>query len=61
MILRGRPKDIEQYIIVNNEDSNKLHKAGYRPQYIDGITLYYKKTKELEENYQRIIGGEAIE
>lgn len=60
MIIRGTPKCISNYLIVNNEDSNKLHKAGYQPEYIDDIFVYYRWTQKLQENYKTILGGKRI-
>lgn len=47
MIIRGTPKDIENFVCVDNELSNYLHSHGYFPAYIDSTGIYYKKTEEL--------------
>lgn len=47
MILRGKPKDIENYIKVNSIDSYKLHLAGFYPKYINMEYIYYKKDNDI--------------
>lgn len=47
MILRGKPKDIENYIAVNSTDSYRLHLAGFYPKYINMDCIYYKKDNDI--------------
>lgn len=47
MILRQTPKNINNYIMVDSEISNKLHQKGFYPKYIDNNGIYYLKTKEI--------------
>lgn len=47
MILRGKPKDIENYIAVNSTDSYRLHLAGFYPKYISMDCIYYKKDNDI--------------
>lgn len=49
MIIRGTPKDIENFICVNSIQSLSLQKQGFQPMYIDDKGVYYKKTKEIIE------------
>jgi len=49
MIIRGKPKDIENYVMVNGEETQILHKNGFFPKYINSNDIYYFKTKELLE------------
>lgn len=44
MIIRGIPKDPENYIKVTSLVSEVLHMCGYQPKYLsDDGYLYYKK------------------
>ena len=49
MIIRGTPKELNKYIVVNGDVSEILHKNGFMPQYIDGDDIYYLKDKEILE------------
>lgn len=49
MIIRGTPKDLEHYLLVDDEFGNELQNAGFQPRYIDELYLYFYLTKELED------------
>lgn len=49
MIVRGLPKNKDDYIKVNSCDGKKIHKEGFIPKYIDKEYLYFLKTNELIE------------
>ena len=49
MIVRETPKDIENYVLV--EDTNKalaLQELGFFPRYIDNNGLYFAKSTEFD-------------
>lgn len=48
MIIRGTPKNIEDFILVDSEMSLKLEKNGFIPKFIDEKGIYYVKSKEIE-------------
>ena len=44
MVIRGTPKNIDDYIFVDNDDIiYKLSKRGIFPTYIDNKQAYFKK------------------
>ena len=47
MVLRGKPNDIDDYIIVDSTNSLKLHSAGFYPKYFDGNYIYYQKNSDI--------------
>lgn len=47
MIIRGTPRNVNDYIAVNNEMSLTLHVNGFVPSYIDENWIYYKADKEI--------------
>ena len=48
MIIRGTPKDIEQYIKVYDKDKIvRLAQKGFNPSYIDDTFAYFEYSKEL--------------
>ena len=49
MIIRGTPKNKDNYILVDSETTLVLHKNGFIPMYIDESGIYYKKNKEILE------------
>lgn len=46
MIL-GKPKNTDNYIVVNSEMSKKLHKMGFIPLYRDNEDIYYLETEKI--------------
>ena len=53
MIIRGTPKNIDDYIKVKDIDGYDFNKNDFYPKYIDNEWLYFKKTKELLEFMER--------
>lgn len=53
MLIRGNPKNIDDYIIVDNETSKLLQRNGFMPKYFDGEVFYYKKNNDIEEFMER--------
>ena len=53
MIIRGTPKNKDNYILVDSETTLVLHKNGFIPMYIDENGVYYKKNKEILEFMER--------
>ena len=49
MIIRGTPKNKDNYILVDSETTLVLHSNGFIPMYIDENGVYYKKNKEILE------------
>ena len=47
MIIRGHPKNIDNYIKVDTELSLILHENGFFPKYISGDFIYYFKEDAL--------------
>jgi hypothetical protein len=47
MIIRGTPKNIEDYIKADCQINLMLVSKGFTPNYIDGEYVYYKRTQEL--------------
>ena len=47
MIIRGAPKNKDNYILVDSKTTLVLHKNGFIPVYIDKSGIYYKKNKEI--------------
>ena len=56
MIIRGTPKELNKYIVVDSDTSEMLHKNGFIPKYIDGNDIYYLKDKEILEFMERSVG-----
>lgn len=54
MIILGKPKNIENYIVVKSEIANKLHQMGYIPVYRDNDNIYFIKTDKLEKVVEKI-------
>jgi hypothetical protein len=55
MIIRGTPKDKNNFILVDSEMTKVLHSNGFIPMYIDKNGVYYKKDKEILEFMERRI------
>ena len=55
MIIRGTPKNKNNFILVDSETTLVLHKNGFIPMYIDENGVYYKKNKEILEFMERRI------
>lgn len=53
MIIRGTPKNKDNYILVDSETTLVLHKNGFIPMYIDESGIYYKKNKEILDFVER--------
>ena len=53
MSIRGTPKDINKYVLVDSELSIKLHSNSFIPSYIDENGIYFIKSKELIEFMER--------
>lgn len=53
MIIRGVPKNIENYICVDSLTSVVLHSSGFTPKYINGNSVYYSKEICLEKFMER--------
>ena len=53
MIIRGTPKNKDNYILVDSETTLVLHKNGFVPMYIDESGIYYKKNKEILDFMER--------
>ena len=49
MIIRGTPKNKDNYILVDSETTLVLHSNGFIPMCIDENGAYYKKNKEILE------------
>lgn len=49
MIIRGIPKNKNNYLCVNGETSIILHTNGFMPQYIYNEDIWYKKNKDIIE------------
>lgn len=49
MLIRGKPKNIDNYICVDNNISNKLQKNGFKPHYLYNDKFWYLKTKDILE------------
>lgn len=47
MIIRGTPKDIENYYLADDEMAFILHQKGFIPKYIDGDATYFKLNNKL--------------
>lgn len=47
MIIRGTPKNVEDYYMTDGEVAFRLQQAGAKPSYIDYDAVYFKKTKKL--------------
>lgn len=60
MLIRGTPKEISDYLAVSNEESDKLHRKGYVPEYMDKDFIYYRWTQDLRNNYLQILGGGKV-
>ena len=55
MIIRGTPKNKNNFILVGSETTLVLHKNGFVPMYIDENGVYYKKNKEILDFMERRI------
>lgn len=53
MVIRGTPKNIEDYYIADSEIAFKLQQAGIRSVYIDEDAVYFKKNKKLIQVLQK--------
>lgn len=50
MLLRQKPRDSEQYIVIQNSNlATKLAKYGFMPKYMWLNAYYYISSKELQE------------
>ena len=47
MIIRGTPKELNKYIIVDGDMVTKLHENGYFPKYIDENGVYFDRNEEV--------------
>lgn len=54
MIVRGTPKNIEEYYIADNTLAFRLQQNGLRPLYIDEDAIYFKRNKKLEKVLSKI-------
>jgi len=48
MIIRGTPKNLKDFILVDSKTSLKLEKNGFIPKFIDEKGIYYVRSKEIE-------------
>lgn len=55
MIIRGTPKNKNNFILVDSETTLVLHSNGFMPMYIDENGIYYKKNKEILDFMERRI------
>ena len=55
MIIRGTPKNKNNFILVDSETTKILHSNGFIPMYIDENGVYYKKDKKILEFMERRI------
>lgn len=55
MLIIGKPqdKDMDNYIIVDNEMSSNIQKNGFMPKYFDGDNYYFVKDEELLKFIER--------
>lgn len=53
MIIRGKPNDVENYILVDDNVSVELHKEGFIPKYINEEGIYFSKSIEVLEYMER--------
>ncbi len=53
MVIRGTPKNIEDYYIADSEIAFKLQQSGIRSVYIDEDAVYFKKNKKLIQVLQK--------
>ena len=49
MIIRGTPKDINNYYMADNETAFRIEQAGVKPQYIDYDAIYFRITNKLKK------------
>lgn len=54
MVIRGTPKNIEEYYIADNNLAFRLQQSGLRPVYIDEDAIYFKKNKKLQKILTKI-------
>lgn len=47
MVIRGTPKNIEDYYMADNEVAFILHQKGFQPKYIDEDATYFKLNNKL--------------
>lgn len=47
MIIRDTPKNIEDFISVDNDVANILEHNNFQPMYMDCKKVYFKKSKEI--------------
>ena len=61
MIIRETPKDIENYIKVDNAKARFLQGKGFNPLYMDFEFIYFKNNKEIEKallEYDKVVSKE---
>lgn len=49
MIILGIPRDLESYIMVDDDIGFVLQQKGAHPKYRDGNVLYFKKSSKLQK------------
>lgn len=53
MIIRGTPKNIQEYYLADNDLAFRLQQAGFKPVYIDEDAVYFKKNKKLQKTLEK--------
>lgn len=53
MVIRGTPKNIEDYYIADGTLAFRLQQAGFKPVYIDEEAIYFKRNKKLLQTLER--------
>lgn len=53
MVIRGTPRNIEDYYIADTEVAFRLQQAGFKCVYIDDDAVYFKKNKKLIQVLQK--------
>ncbi|MGL5767093.1 MAG: hypothetical protein ACRCX8_15770 [Sarcina sp.] len=49
MLIRGVPKNLDNYIKVDDTQTLELHEKGFYPKYMKGEFVYFEKTHMLME------------
>lgn len=47
MIIRRSPTNIEDFVMVKSDMSEKLHELGFVPKYMDNDWIYYVKNQAI--------------
>ena len=53
MVIRGTPREIDKYVLVDSKTSINLHENGFFPKYIDENGVYFVKSQEILEFIER--------